>query len=554
MSTAIQTALAHFQSLPLKDAARQFLAQLGYQSEKFLVGAGSKPQDFLNDFASGHPFDQAKALVSEWKSADLLFQLTDEELQTTLFKEKSVQRGLLKSYVFIAIELKGSDYARGKFSAITRQINRLFPMPVMVIFKCGADIPVCDSGKKADRNVRPTLTIAVINRRRNKLDESKDVLEKATLIRDISIANPHRGHLDILASLALPNLVHPEKKPITDFDTLHAAWEQIFNVELLNERFYKELANWYFWALPQVEFPADLEPDDEKRRATGLIRLLTRLIFCWFLKEKGLIPEQLFHPTDLANILKDFDPESKTSSTYYLAILQNLFFATLNQRMGKDSKGNPYRLFAKDEGFLKNKVTYDVNNLYRYENLFTVSEEEALALFADIPFLNGGLFECLDRTEESGTDIPVCDSSDPADKNVRSTFKKRYLDGFSRNPKKRPHIPDRLFFGREEIADLSEVYADKKRKAEKVTGLIHILNRYKFTIVENTPIDQEIALDPELLGKVFENLLASYNEETKTTARKQTGSFYTPRPIVDYMVDESLKAYLARALENVRQT
>jgi REP element-mobilizing transposase RayT len=554
MSTAIQTALAHFQSLPLKDAARQFLAQLGYQSEKFLVGAGSKPQDFLNEFASGHPFDQAKALVSEWKSAELLFQLTDEELQTTLFKEKSVQRGLLKSYVFIAIELKGSDYARGKFSAITRQINRLFPMPVMVIFKCGADIPVCDSGKKADRNVRPTLTIAVINRRRNKLDESKDVLEKATLIRDISITNPHRGHLDILASLALPNLVHPEKKPITDFDTLHAAWEQIFNVELLNERFYKELANWYFWALPQVEFPADLERDDEKRRATGLIRLLTRLIFCWFLKEKGLIPDKLFHPTDLAKILKGFDPESKTSSTYYLAILQNLFFATLNQRMGKDSKGNPYRLFARDEGFLKNKATYDVNNLYRYENLFAVSEEEALALFADIPFLNGGLFECLDRTEESGTDIPVCDSSDKADKNVRSTFKKRYLDGFSRNPKKRPHIPDRLFFGREEIADLSEVYADKKRKAEKVTGLIHILNRYKFTIVENTPIDQEIALDPELLGKVFENLLASYNEETKTTARKQTGSFYTPRPIVDYMVDESLKAYLARALENVGQT
>ena len=92
-------------------------------------------------------------------------------------------------------------------------------------------------------------------------------------------------------------------------------------------------------------------------------------------------------------------------------------------------------------------------------------------------------------------------------------------------------------------------YGDTRRKKEKVSGLIRILNRYKFTIVENTPIDQEIALDPELLGKVFENLLASYNEETKTTARKQTGSFYTPRPIVDYMVDESLKAHLTRVLE-----
>src|SRR6185436_17624704 len=94
-------------------------------------------------------------------------------------------------------------------------------------------------------------------------------------------------------------------------------------------------------------------------------------------------------------------------------------------------------------------------------------------------------------------------------------------------------------------------YDDKKRKAEKVTGLIRILNRYKFTIVENTPIDQEIALDPELLGKVFENLLASYNEETRTTARKQTGSFYTPRPVVEYMVDESLRAHLATALAKV---
>jgi len=512
--TVISEALARFQSSPLKAAATHLLDVLGYRSDRSLSGPDSSPKSFLDLFGSGHSFDEAKALVPEWKSVDLLFQLTDQELsrESRLFTDDSVQRGLLKSYVFIAIELKGTDYARGKFSAITRQINRLFPMPVMVIFKHGE-----------------RLTIAVINRRRNKLDESKDVLEKATLIRDISIANPHRGHLDILTSLALPNLVHPKKLPITDFDTLHAAWEQIFNVELLNERFYRELANWYFWALPQVEFPADLEPDDEKRRATGLIRLLTRLIFCWFLKEKSLIPEQLFHSADLAKLLKGFDPESETSSTYYQAILQNLFFATLNQRMGKDGNSKPYRVFATDEGFLKNRATYDVNNLYRYEKLFAVPEEEALALFADIPFLNGGLFECLDRTED-GTD------------------KKRYLDGFSRNPKKRPLVPDRLFFDSGETADLSSAYGDSKRKAEKVSGLIPILNRYKFTIVENTPIDQEIALDPELLGKVFENLLASYNEETKTTARKQTGSFYTPRPIVDYMVDESLKAHLTRSL------
>ncbi len=57
-------------------------------------------------------------------------------------------------------------------------------------------------------------------------------------------------------------------------------------------------------------------------------------------------------------------------------------------------------------------------------------------------------------------------------------------------------------------------------------------------------------LDPELLGKVFENLLASYNPETATTARKATGSYYTPREIVDYMVTESLKYYFKTKFEN----
>lgn len=77
-----------------------------------------------------------------------------------------------------------------------------------------------------------------------------------------------------------------------------------------------------------------------------------------------------------------------------------------------------------------------------------------------------------------------------------------------------------------------------------VRGIIRILHDYNFTIEENTPFDQEVSLDPELLGKVFENLLASYNPETNKSARKQTGSFYTPRHIVNYMVDESLIAHL----------
>ncbi|WFF82238.1 Eco57I restriction-modification methylase domain-containing protein [Delftia tsuruhatensis] len=507
LKQAIGQRVQNFSSQPLRQAALSLFATLGYESDRTVETPSVA--EFRAQFDSESKLEHPAALIVSWQSAGLLFQLTDEELSrsTALFKDEAVKTSLLQSYVFIAIELDDGDYARGKLAGIARQINRIFPMPVMVLFKIGG-----------------RLSIAVINRRLNKCDDNKDVLGKVTLIQNIAIENPHPGHLDILASFSLAELTEG-RRVIQNFDQLHAAWEEVFNVELLNKRFYRELANWYFWALPQVDFPADIEKDDEKRRATGLIRLLTRLIFCWFLKEKSLVPDKLFAEDELKKILKDMSPDA---STYNEAILQNLFFATLNQRMGKDAKGQPYRAFAKDDGFPKNRTTYGVDTLYRYEGHFR-NPATALDYFADVPFLNGGLFECLDRTEEA-------------------TGKKRYLDGFSRTKNKRPTLPNHLFFSAEHEADLSDAYGDKKRKKEKVRGLLHILNAYKFTIVENTPVDQEIALDPELLGKVFENLLASYNEETKTTARKQTGSFYTPRPIVDYMVDESLKAHLTGTL------
>ena len=130
-----------------------------------------------------------------------------------------------------------------------------------------------------------------------------------------------------------------------------------------------------------------------------------------------------------------------------------------------------------------------------------------MTLFEKTPFINGGLFDCLDSEEAT------------RDGGYR-------IDCFSDEHYKKLSLPNRLFFD------------DDK-------GLIPLLKGYKFTVEENTPIEQEVALDPELLGKVFENLLAAYNPETGATARKQTGSYYTPRPIVDYMVEEALVAALS---------
>jgi adenine-specific DNA-methyltransferase len=300
------------------------------------------------------------------------------------------------------------------------------------------------------------------------------------------------------------------------------AWEKRLDTYQLNERFYRDIANWYFWVLKHegVSYPAGVDKgsaeQQEESHSIFFIRLITRLIFCWFLQEKGLIPRSLFRPARLAGILKDF---KASSGSFYNAVLQNLFFATLNQEVAK-------RQFRdkNDKGWYDSNR--GVTNLFRYEDLLR-DRDDLLALLNSVPFVNGGLFDCLDRVYKKSENKS----------NIR-------LDGFSDNPKESCFLPNEIFFADERLVDLSDVYEDRRRSSEKVRGLIEILSRYKFTVEENTPLEQEVALDPELLGKVFENLLASYNPDTKTTARKATGSFYTPREIVSYMVDEALVAYL----------
>ena len=500
----IQNSINDFKNVNLFEAGINLFQTLGYNTQRQSRLDNRTFEGFYNDFIDGNDnipdvekFKQ-KALTSDWQSIEMLFQLTESEMssQGTLFDTGKVDNTIIEAYLFFAIELKGTEYNRTKLSDITRYINRVFPMPVMVLFMYGGQ-----------------LTLSVIKRRLHKRDESRDVLKKVTLIKDINIKNPHRAHIEILFDLSSEEL--RKKCAVTNFVELDKAWRKTLDSSELNKKFYKELANWYFWAVQNVEFPDDAEKNREIRNASSVIRLLTRLIFVWFIKEKGLIPDKLFNKSKLDNILNYKD---NSDNSFYKAVLQNLFFATLNQEQSK-------------RAFRRNGQNYNVTNLYRHKKLFKIDEIKILDLFKNIPFLNGGLFECLDKPH------PTKKGSHGGDVIIR-------IDGFSDRDDNVLKVPDYLFFAEERDIDLNEVF-DTKNKKYKVKGLINLLNKYKFTIAENTPIEEEIALDPELLGKVFENLLASYNPETKTTARKQTGSFYTPREIVDYMVDESLKASLS---------
>jgi hypothetical protein len=429
-------------------------------------------------------------------------QIGEEEIQENaanpLF-QSSFDDTYLQSYIFIGLTLQSNTYSRSQLAGIAREINRFSAIPIMVLVRYGE-----------------YLTLALTNRRPHKLDRERDVLEKITLIKDIHLTSPHRAHLEILQDLALVSL-----QGVRNFDDLHAAWQKVLSTSTLNERFFREVSNWYFWAVNCVTFPDGAEKDTSVRNATSVIRLITRLIFVWFLKEKGLVPEELFRREYLEGLLKSLAPDT---STYYRAILQNLFFATLNTEMSTPQQPDKRKFRGKATTKSQRDQNFLCHNVYRYADYF-LNSADFLSLCSNIPFLNGGLFECLDK------DIGTKEKS----KYIR-------IDGFSDRADNPLSVPNFLFFGEEQNVDLNSIYGTKN-KTYRVQGILDIFNRYKFTVDENTPIEEEIALNPELLGKVFENLLAEYNPETETTARKQTGSFYTPREIVNYMVDEALLAY-----------
>jgi len=501
IKTNTKEALQSFAKGNLTERSLNLFETLGYVTDRRAPLHKPTYEEFKDTFISEQKFDEIKAITDDWNYVDLLFQLSNEEIRklTSLFDTKKVDNTIIEAYLFICIELRHENYSRTQLSMITREVNKLFSMPVMVLFKYGK-----------------FLTLSVINRRENKSDRSKDVLEKITLIKDINIESPHRAHIEILNDLAFDSL--NSKNTITNFVELHNAWQKVLDTKELNKKFFQELSAWYFWAVKNFEFPSDTEKNREIRSATSVIRLITRLMFVWFLKEKGFVPQELFDKKKLLKILKNLD-DSK--STFYKAILQNMFFATLNTEMGS-------RKF-RSKSSNNRDGNYFIHNVFRYEDYFHSPNETLHSYFDNVPFLNGGLFECLDKEIE-----------------VNGKSKRIRIDGFSDRDDNPIYLPNEFFFcDNEKDIDLNDVYGTKNKKY-KFRGIIDILNSYKFTITENTPIEEEIALDPELLGKVFENLLANYNPETQTTARKQTGSFYTPREIVNYMVDESLIAYLTQ--------
>ena len=480
----------------LAEGATKLFRTLGYESTRLVPGGDDdSPAAFLERLQANVTDTQSEQeFRKEVSSVKLLFQVTDSEIQTAssltadMFDSMAdaSDTNITQSFFFAVAELKGKTYPRGVYARVAREINKRLPLATVVLM----------------RNDSNDVSLAFVDRRPHKRDTNRAVLGNVALLREIETADPHRAHLDILSELALDDRLAwmANNGKSSDFAGLLSAWLDVLNTEELNKKFYRGLFKWFNRVIEEAKFPAD--PVKRQAPEVHVIRLISRMLFVWFIRENGLVPDELFSEQTVRNVIVDYDQEKGDS--YYRVVLQNLFFATLNSpikdRGFRDPFGSNNR--ANDH--------HRVFNKYRYEDeVVPERKDELLALFKRTPFINGGLFDCLD------SEAPTSDGGFRID-----CFSDWHLH------KAKLSIPNRLFFDE--------------------SGLYQLFRSFKFTVEENTPAEREVALDPELLGNVFENLLAAFNPETSKDARKLTGSFYTPRPVVEYMVDHALVESLSR--------
>jgi hypothetical protein len=510
----ISDALAAFTGTPLKEAAVALFDKLGYVSNRTL--AIDSLADLQERLDTNGLLNENNALLSRWRNVHLLFQLTPDELirnsqQALLLDDASdLDLKIVKSYVFFALELSGNTPSRSELSLITRALNRLIPLPVLVLFKHG-----------------DAVSLAIVNRRRNMRDGTRDVLTRVSFIRNIDCRNSHRAHLDLLARFALSSLSE-ERGVIKTFAQLDDAWQKLLSTKELNEQFYRELVDWFTWATGEIRLARlpDHVSDTPNHRKLATqeftVRMICRLIFAWFLKEMGLIPKELLELYDAANRPRNLTagPENRRQflggNQYYRGILQNIFFQALNRPMNQRRKSGP-------EAANDRTVTSPELKKLAYLGKNQLPEKFDYDLFDRIPYLNGGLFDKLDEDNASDT----------------------IEDDVFR-------VPNKLFYAGREDGFTIPVGNRKKIVNRPVEGLNRIFDRYRFTVAENTPLEEDVALDPELLGLVFENLLAEIDptdEAAAETARKASGSYYTPRRIVDYMVNEALHLHVRTEFE-----
>jgi len=161
----IQKAIGSFADSSPTDAGLALFSSLGYSTKRRTSLREPTPSCFVDTYTSATDrFSEKRASLEEWTYADLLFQLTKEELRTQglLFDNNRVDDTIMESYLFFAIKLREAHYSRTKLAKITREVNKLFPMPVMVLFVHGESISI----SIIDRRLNKKMTCRMSLRRK----------------------------------------------------------------------------------------------------------------------------------------------------------------------------------------------------------------------------------------------------------------------------------------------------------------------------------------------------------------------------------------------------
>ena len=302
--------------------------------------------------------------------------------------------------------------------------------------------------------------------------------------------------------------------------------EEAFSVEKVTNEFFKLYCEKFYQLQEYLESNEEFKEEAERCGFTSeqfAKKLMGQIVFLYFLQKKGWLGVNVWTPTltekEYNNIyysgtsshkriiqenlgkLYILQPDGayKFSSRGFESMTEDIEEVIANHMPRKKTWGDGSKKFLRTifnwskshdgqfyEDYLE-PLFYNTLNRNRGEQAYCAQN-----LHCRIPFLSGGLFEPLDNYDWKNTHF---------------------------------NIPDEIFSNRK---------SENDRLAD---GILDIFDRYNFTISEDEPMEREVAIDPEMLGKIFENLL-----EIKD--RKSKGAFYTPREIVHYMCQESLINYL----------
>ena len=298
--------------------------------------------------------------------------------------------------------------------------------------------------------------------------------------------------------------------------------EEVFSVEKVTEEFFNLYCEKFHQLREALESNPDFIIEAKQHNFTSAQfakKLMGQIVFLYFLQKKGWLgvaawPKELSEREYNNAFFARGTKSRELIPKVYIKVAEDKYRLSgrvLNTMSDDDERvlascvrGRPWgtgsRTFMRtlfEFSQKKNANFFDDYLEPLFYNALNVNRGEQgydPTLHCRIPFLSGGLFEPIDGYdwEHNNFDIP------------------------------------------------NEVFSNKKTENDReADGILDIFDRYNFTMSEDEPLEREVAIDPEMLGKVFENLL-------EVNDRKSKGAFYTPREIVHYMCQETLIVYLVK--------